>query len=401
MVEKKYRENPFTPGYGGRVPPMLAGREEEKRSLARDVEGIARGGYSGGDLALIGPRGMGKTTLLNWLSSHLEKEIDSGNISRKVRVEGPVSNFPENEDPLDLFRKKSMASRIDSLEMDAKVVKAIIDVSDDGRYSEILKQVAKETKMEPLVVLIDEAHELTTGQLKRILNLTQDCRNKGGSVVAVLAGTPHLRDKLEQSRASFVERGVEVEVGPIPRDSSREAIEEPLRDIGNIRVESSALEKVLEEAQCYPYFVQLWGQTLWEQANRVDSAELQMADVNRCREAVESNKARLYEQRFERWEDNELAALTDVARRLLDGSDLGRHGIVKVCKLALEGAGQDPAAAADLHKKLVNEGVIFKKAGQENYGPGIPSFLNYIVEQAMSRKRQDREVSGRSRQVFQ
>ena len=401
MVEKRYRENPFTPGYGGRVPPMLAGREEEKRSLARDVEGIARGGHSGGDLALIGPRGMGKTTLLNWLSLHLEKEIDSGNISRKVRVEGPVSNFPENEDPLDLFRKKSMTSRIDSLEMDAKLVKASIDVSDDGRYSEILKQVAKETKLEPFVVLIDEAHELTTDQLKRIFNLMQDCRNQGGSVVAVLAGTPHLRDKLEQSRASFVERGVEVEVGPISRASSREAIEEPLRDIGNIRVESAALEKVLEEAQCYPYFVQLWGQALWEQANRVDSAELQMADIDQCREAVESNKARLYEQRFGRWEDNELAALTEVARRLLDGSNLGSHGIVKVCELALKGAGQNPAAAADLHKKLVNEGVIFKKAGQENYGPGIPGFLNHVVEQEKSRKRQDMTVSGYSRQVFQ
>ena len=396
MVEK-YRENPFTPGYGGRVPPILAGREEEKRSLARDVEGIARGGHSGGDMALIGPRGMGKTTLLNWLSSHLKKEINSGNISRKTRVEGPVSNLPENEDPLDLFRKKSMASRIDSLEMDAKLVKASIDVRDGGRYSDILKQVAKETKLEPLVVLIDEAHELTNDQLRRIFNLTQDCRNQEGSVVAVLAGTPHLRDKLEQSRASFVERGVEVEVGPISRDSSREAIEEPLREIGKIRVESAALEKVLDEAQCYPYFVQLWGQSLWEQANREDRNELQMADVDRCREAVESNKARLYEQRFERWEDNELAALTEVARRLLDGSDLGRHGIVKVCKLALEGAGQDPAAAADLHKKLVNEGVIFKKAGQENYGPGIPSFLNHVVEQATSRERQDEEVSSHSR----
>ena len=61
--------NPFTPGYGGRVPPLLAGRDSEQEKILLQVMNVMGGGHSARDTFLIGPRGTGKTTLLISLGS--------------------------------------------------------------------------------------------------------------------------------------------------------------------------------------------------------------------------------------------------------------------------------------------------------------------------------------------
>lgn len=390
MDSSRARRNPFTPGYGGRVPPLLAGREEEKERILLQVMSVLDGDHSARDTFLVGPRGTGKTTLLNWLGQHVGKGRKSGAIASSARIGKPVSEIDNLEKISELFLRKSLFSGLSSVDVRAKIMGGSFEFKDD-RYIGSIERIYRQTRRSPLVVLIDEAHEIEADKLNRLFHITQDARNCGSPVMVVMAGTPQLRDKLESAQASFVERGVEVEVGPIERESSREAIELPLKDFGNIRIENGAIEKVLDEAQCYPYFVQLWGQALWQQAQKEEKHELQMADVEKCKRVVEGEKAQLYQRRFQRWDARELGALTEVARRLIGGSKLGRHGIVKVCEMALESSGQDAAGAIDVYKKLVNEGVIWKKTGEENYGPGIPSFLNHVVEQEVSRKRQDRE----------
>ena len=60
--------NPFKPGNGLR-PPYLAGRENEQSRLREILADMADGEPPAADMLMYGPRGMGKTVLLNnWIA---------------------------------------------------------------------------------------------------------------------------------------------------------------------------------------------------------------------------------------------------------------------------------------------------------------------------------------------
>ena len=55
----------FTPGDGA-APPTMPGREEHRAVLSQCLADLAAGQSPPHNVVLIGPRGNGKTTLLNW-----------------------------------------------------------------------------------------------------------------------------------------------------------------------------------------------------------------------------------------------------------------------------------------------------------------------------------------------
>ena len=55
----------FTPGTGA-APPALTGREREQAVLRQCLADLLGGEAPPHDVALMGPRGNGKTVLLNW-----------------------------------------------------------------------------------------------------------------------------------------------------------------------------------------------------------------------------------------------------------------------------------------------------------------------------------------------
>ena len=66
------QDNPFRPGRGV-SPPCLAGREFEQERMSHILRLTARRRSSGQEIVLIGPRGSGKTVLLNWLESKADE----------------------------------------------------------------------------------------------------------------------------------------------------------------------------------------------------------------------------------------------------------------------------------------------------------------------------------------
>ena len=57
----------FTPGAGA-APPALTGREQEQQVLRRCLSDLLGGEVPPHDVVLMGPRGNGKTVLLNWFT---------------------------------------------------------------------------------------------------------------------------------------------------------------------------------------------------------------------------------------------------------------------------------------------------------------------------------------------
>ena len=54
------------------TPPVLAGREREKVVIIEALDYLAEGCNPAANIALIGPRGNGKTALLRWVKTHAD-----------------------------------------------------------------------------------------------------------------------------------------------------------------------------------------------------------------------------------------------------------------------------------------------------------------------------------------
>ena len=71
MTNKKDK-NPFHPGYG-EIPPVLAGRDVLKRDFESRIEAVSDKETHPTAIALMGPRGCGKTAMLGWLAEKAKK----------------------------------------------------------------------------------------------------------------------------------------------------------------------------------------------------------------------------------------------------------------------------------------------------------------------------------------
>ena len=96
---------------------------------------------------------------------------------------------------------------------------------------------------------------------RTLLNLSQDVRSECPFAL-ILAGTPHLERKLADMGASFWERSEVIPIGCLEPEAALDALQRPFVDRG-IDAEHSVLAPALQEAQAYPYFIQVWGRALW------------------------------------------------------------------------------------------------------------------------------------------
>ena len=183
----------FAPGTGA-FPPALAGREQEKAVLSLCLSDLTGGGSPPHDAVLIGPRGNGKTVLLNWFEGVCRKaRVDVAHIAPSwVRTEQALRSalLPANR----LKRLLPMKWGV------AGVGKAEWEASSPAAHEFVDRLIAR-CRKRPVAVLMDEAHtlDLEVGQL--LLNASQDVRPKAPFLLA-LAGTPGLLAHLGKMNAS-------------------------------------------------------------------------------------------------------------------------------------------------------------------------------------------------------
>jgi hypothetical protein len=81
----------------------------------------------------------------------------------------------------------------------------------------------------------------------------------------VLCGLPTLRANLLRAR-TYTERMFRgEEIGPLKRPQAYEAFVRPL-DGRSVTFDGPLVERVVEEVEGYPFFIQLWGAELWDAA---------------------------------------------------------------------------------------------------------------------------------------
>lgn len=277
--------NPYSPG-AGRRPGLLVGRDAELASWETRLSRVERG-RDAQSAVLYGLRGVGKTVLLgefarraearDWLVARLE--MGTGKSFRESLSDALHAPL------VDLLRPSAGARLMKALKT-ALSFRASVDpqgtwsfgvdlsgaegggADTGGLESDVLKLVrdlSAAMEHSGLAILVDEAQELTIDELTAISAAAHRASQDSWRLIVVLAGLPSLPRLLSESK-SYTERLYTfADIRHLPQEVAREALTAPAREEG-VEWMDDALAVVIQEAEGYPYFLQQFGQEVWNAA---------------------------------------------------------------------------------------------------------------------------------------
>ena len=382
-------------------PPVMAGREKEKALVARAFERLENGVNPAANLALIGPRGNGKTVLLRWAQS--EGNSRGGKLNCVNLKPHQFETLPELVEALassGIF--KNLAG--DGFSVNISALGAGIGVGRKQSTRKLLEPVLRKRCAEcGFVILIDEAHMLDRKPdvSRTFFNDVQSVASDGLPLLVILAGTPDMSPRLNMIEATFWNRLEKVGIGLLDFEASRLALQEPLKKL-DYRIEENALDRAVEAAQCYPYFLQLVGQELHRAAIAEPSRlkpggvigggilEVALRNSRIARDTYYADRYRELRARSllpaaesvaEIFRSNNAKAITAAAFEDAVSGSVDS----KLDERAKASGAQDAALWAE--DELRNLGFIWGQVGEERFcEPGLPGLMDYVAELARQRR---------------
>ena len=372
------RENPaeglFKPG-AGIMPPFLAGREQERALLSRCLSDLKQGAAPPSDVMLVGPRGNGKTVLLLWFADACRRAgVEAVHIApSRVRTQQELCNA--------LLPAGRLRRLLPARWSVAAVGRAEWEASHTAQQA-FMDRLAVRCRRKPRVVLVDEAHTLLVDVGQYLLNVSQDVRPKAPFLL-VLAGTPGLPAHLRAMDASFWDRNRRLGIGRLSETAAKEALQEPLGDRGT-SIDAQALDSVVKHSQRYAYFIQIWGEELWDKCLATKATLLTTAEVVDVQDNVERRIIDYYGGRYQELEASRLLrAAKAVALAFQGGMDVTATD--QEVDKALATLALNEAERLEARDKLSELGYIWRPPGQKRpvvWSPGIPSLMQHVLEQA-------------------
>lgn len=382
------RINPYAPG-AGTIPPELAGRDDiiEKASIALDR---CRNGLAARGLCLVGLRGVGKTVLLTRISREAEAKgfaVVSVEIPEKrslpallipalrtalikldvmaatkelgkrtMRVLGGFVGamkvkYSDIEFGLDLGKEEGVA---DSGDLEHDLIALFIEIGGMAK--------AKNTA---LVLCIDEIQYIEEEQFAALIMALHKCAQNQLPVILVGAGLPQLVGQAGRAK-SYAERLFEYpNIGPLKEIAAMSALEMPAAKC-SVRFEKNALDEIIVQTKCYPYFLQEWGKHSWQCAKQ---SPITLGDVKIATTlAISELDASFFRVRFDRLTPTEKKYLRAMAELKEDSRRSG--DIAAILK-------KDVHTVAPTRAQLINKGMIYSPAHGDNSFT-VPLFVGYM-----------------------
>ena len=293
--------NPYAPG-AGTPPPELAGRDDIRESV-RIVLERTKIGRPTKSMLMVGLRGVGKTVLLD-----LMREQAEARGIYALRIEAPENrSLPAMLAPqlrvalLRLSNKqaaKQLAQRalrglagfVGALKVKYQDIEVGLDfepesgLADNGDLEidlqalfEVVGAAAK-ADATCMALFIDELQYVEENELAALITALHRMAQRQLPVVMFGAGLPQVRGRMGQAK-SYAERLFEFPaIGPLSPEDAKHAIAKPAKDEG-VEIEPLALDAIVSQTQCYPYFLQEWGKHVWDVAERtpITAANVEVA----------------------------------------------------------------------------------------------------------------------------
>ena len=365
--------SPFVPGQGG-LPPHLAGRGQEREDLLALLAYLQNRRGAPRFAVLTGPRGNGKTALMRWLQREIESEGKAVDVAWLTPNEIPDLDALANE--------MTPPARFDSLHPEAlslSIGVGRLGWELGGRPASLTRLLQARCRRQPLVVLLDEAHNLGQEVGSSLLNASQAVAAEAPFLL-VLAGTPNLSNHLNTLSATLWNRAKQIGIGRLEPTAAGQAVTRPLaEEEPPITLADEALAEVVEESQGYPYFLQIWGDALWRVARKRRLTHIDGPLASTAKVAFERERSIYYQDRRRELKAQALLPVAiQVAAAFRDCATLTDAELDRIIAAALEVDPLDPEVQR-LQAGLADLGYVWSPPGEaDRWQAGIPSLMSYV-----------------------
>ena len=366
MPASSGRENPFQPGAGAR-PPVLAGRNTELALADTLLDSLERRRAPSRGLLFFGPRGNGKTALLDRIAERARK--------RGMRAESlPAAAF---QHPEALRRELQENAGFAGTRLRGVTAAGLGVSTEPGPVTQNAARLLAAWIGEgrpPLVILLDEAHTVEPAAGRIFFEAVQEATKRSLPFLLLAAGTPDTPRRLRKA-GTFTERALQrVPVGRIARSETLRAFLEPAIGAG-FPMRDDAAAFLAAASQDYPYFIQLLGSAAWNAAGKADGDVMRLESAREGTAAIRPEIERFYGERFDEARDRAvhralapLAALVSERRGRISDAELDGFLVA-----ASGGNGE-----ADLLNTLTDLGVLWRTPPAD-WEMGIPSFADFVL----------------------
>jgi hypothetical protein len=363
--------NPFRPGMG-RIPPDFGGRDEALLRAKVVVDQL--GALVAPEFVLYrGVRGVGKTALLAYvrqraldrglLTIHLEADRDDASL--EVARETILRDAAPLLDGLDKKVGRTLAS--------VQVAGTGVRLRDKGPPSATFESLIADVAMlagrtaRGVLLTVDEVHEAGDLMLKPLLRAAHRAAQDELPFGVLLSGLPNAAENLFVEGQTYTERLARVDLGLLDRNGAADAIGRPFARVAGCHVEGVVVDAVHDGSGGYPWFVQLWGEALWDLATDPDTIELPIARA--AGERVQLRVHDFYEGRWRRVPSGRATLL--VLALAEQGGDAGMSELLEVIEVTHQ-------AASPARRALLDLGLCWSPS-RGRLAFSVPGFAGWIL----------------------
>lgn len=395
MAPNPRNRPPYTAGAGVN-PPKFAGREDFIDLFDEGLEALEHGDYAN-PYAAIGPRGLGKTVLLNqlaivaeergWKTSTIEANPRFGIEEQLLAaINDVIKQLAPTRTAVMKLRERLTATSTLSIETTklapVSVQWSIVASKDPDRAGTDLTKLLvavgdlARRKNSGCAIFVDELHEAPSDQLKSLAVglhfLSKEREHVPFQITG--AGLPLLLERTMKA-GTYGERMFRIwDLQPLTVVEVADALREPAKARGR-DYEDAAIELIYDETRGYPYFVQRWGIEVWRNAR---NPLIKLSDVEETKPRVlanlDSDFFRLRTSRLSATELNYVHAMADFPAEQRSTGAIARK---------LNRSSKDLSVIRD---RLIRKGVI-DSAGQGYVDFTVPGYDSYLQRRAASQSR--------------
>lgn len=315
--------NPFRPGVGLQ-PEYLAGRDAAIAQFQRLLEGTPD---IPGNARITGLRGVGKTVLLQRLQEVAE-ELGFATIASELEprhcddaafralITRQASELAKRLSTIERVRQAA-AGAVGALRRMTTVnfegfewsLAGDLDTATHDMAALLLDsaQASLKAQKRGLVLFFDEGQVLVddksaTGShpLSSLIAAISTLQKQNVPISLVLCGLPTLAVNLLTAR-TYTERMFRgFKVDSLNVEDAVAAFSEPLAAAGAITATTELVQRVVNDVEGYPYFIQLWGAELWDAASDAEAHSMTVAMLDAIEDRIhERLDLDFYEPRVE------------------------------------------------------------------------------------------------------
>ena len=145
--------------------------------------------------------------------------------------------------------------------------------------------------------------------------------------------------------------------------------------------DADALEDIVEDSQHYPYFIQLWGATLWDLAKENNLQSLSSEEVVGAKPVIESHRITFYKERRDTLEKKKLLPVSVAIATLFQQTETITKD--RLIDIIVDNFSDDPIArdlANDHLLTLIRHEFVWAPPGTDLYEVAIPSLMTYVLD---------------------